>query len=329
MISLFLVPYALILSNTCPLWLMTLLAFIMGIGISGIGMSVMHDANHGSFSAISWVNTLSSSSLYLLGGNVLNWRVQHNTLHHTYTNIHDMDEDITGKPLLRLSPSERPKQYHQYQHIYAFLLYGLMTFSFFVKDFRQAYRYSREKESKVVKPFTRMELTVLFLSKLFYLVFIAVLPIWLTDLTFVQWLIGFCIMHFTAGLILSIIFQMAHIVEGAEHAMPDEQGTVHNAWAIHQVRTTANFGCPVWVSWFIGGLDFQVEHHLFPNISHVHYRALSKIVRRTAEDFDIPYNAKSSLLDALRSHVNMLKELGNGNAYHEFAVQEAPVNQLS
>jgi linoleoyl-CoA desaturase len=283
----------------------------MGLGISGVGMSVMHDANHGSFSSVSWINTFFSFSLYLLGGNVLNWKVQHNTLHHTYTNIHDVDEDITGKFLLRLSYSDKRKSIHRYQHIYAFFLYGLMTFSFFVKDFRQAYKYNHTGGNKLVKPFSKQDVLVLIASKVFYLLFIAVLPLSITDLTFWQWALGFLIMHFTAGLVLSTIFQLAHVVEGAEQPSPDEKGTVHNAWAIHQMQTTANFSCPPLLSWFIGGLDFQIEHHLFPNVSHIHYRALSPIVQRTAEEYGIPYNNKESFPAALNSHVSMLKVLGN------------------
>lgn len=311
MLSMLLIPYGLILSNQLSPWALLGLAVVMGLGTAGVGMSVMHDANHGSFSGIPWVNTLFSSCLYLIGGNVLNWKVQHNTLHHTYTNIHDVDEDITGKFLLRLSYSDKPMPIHRYQHVYAFLLYGLMTISFFVKDFRQAYKYNHSADNKLVKPFSKREVTTLIISKLFYLVFIAVVPLVVTDLTFGQWVTGFLVMHFTAGLVLSTIFQLAHVVEGAEQPAPDENGIVGNAWAIHQMRTTANFRCPVWLSWYIGGLDFQIEHHLFPTVSHIHHRALSPIVQRTAVEYGISYNNKESFPEALTSHISMLKVLGN------------------
>ncbi|RYC66811.1 acyl-CoA desaturase [Spirosoma sordidisoli] len=310
MLGLLLVPYGLILSNQFSPGVDLCLAILMGLGTAGVGMSVMHDANHGSFSSIPWVNTFFSSCLYLLGGNVLNWKVQHNTLHHTYTNIHDVDEDITGKFLLRLSQGDRRWKIHRYQHIYAFMLYGLMTFSFFVKDFRSAYKYNHSGNQKLVKPFTRRNILTLITSKLLYVLFIAVLPLAVTDLTFGQWLLGFAIMHFTAGLVLSTIFQLAHVVEGACQPEPDESGCVYNTWAIHQMYTTANFSCPALLSWYIGGLDFQVEHHLFPNISHIHYRALSPIVQQTAEEYGIPYNNKPSFQQALSSHINMLKTLG-------------------
>ncbi|MGV3557512.1 fatty acid desaturase family protein [Larkinella arboricola] len=310
MLSLLLVPYGLILSNQFSPWVCLGFAIIMGLGTAGVGMAVMHDANHGSFSRIPWINAFFSATLYLLGGNVLNWKIQHNTLHHTYTNIHEVDEDITGKFLLRLSHGDPHWKIHRYQHIYAFFLYGLMTLSFLVKDFRQAYRYTRHKGSKLIKPFSKLDIGILLLSKVIYGVFIALLPLLMTDLSFGQWLLGFLVMHLTAGLILSTIFQLAHVVEGAEQPAPDMEGMITTAWAIHQLQTTANFRCPVALSWFIGGLDFQVEHHLFPTISHVHYRALSHIVQQTAQEYALPYNRKESFFYAIRSHIRMLKVLG-------------------
>lgn len=309
MLSLLLVPYALVLSNVFSPGILLGLAFLMGLGTAGVGMSVMHDANHGSLSNNARINDWFSGCLYLLGGNVLNWRVQHNTLHHTYTNIHDMDEDITGKPLIRLSHGDPLHRYHRFQHIYAWPLYGLMTISFFVKDFRTTLKYSRIKDSKIIKPFTRSELITLIVSKIGYAIF-ALLPLFLTSLTVGQWLIGFLVIHITAGLILTTVFQLAHVVEGADQPEPEPNGIMGSAWAIHQLQTTANFGCPRWLSWYIGGLDYQVEHHLFPSISHVHYPALARIVRQTATEYDIPYNQKSSFGAALVSHVKALKELG-------------------
>jgi linoleoyl-CoA desaturase len=309
MLSVLLVPYILILTNVFSPGAMLGFALLMGLGTAGVGMSVMHDANHGSLSGNNNINNWFSGCLYLLGGNVLNWRVQHNTLHHTYTNIHDMDEDITGKPLIRLSHGDPLHAYHRFQHIYAWPLYGLMTISFFVKDFRMALKYSKIKDSKILKPFTRNELITLVISKIGYAIF-ALLPLFVTSLTFGQWLIGFLVIHITAGLILTTVFQLAHVVEGADQPEPETNGVVGSAWAIHQLQTTANFGCPRWLSWYIGGLDYQVEHHLFPSISHIHYPALAKIVRQTATEFGIPYNQKPSFGAALVSHVKALQALG-------------------
>ena len=133
------------------------------------------------------------------------------------------------------------------------------------------------------------------------------------DITLGQWALGFFAMHCTAGIILSTIFQLAHVVEGANQPTPDEKGNLENAWAIHQLNTTSNFaGKNKALSWYIGGLDYQIEHHLFPNISHIHYPAISKIVKQISEDFNIPYNDKKSFFNGLNSHIRMLHNLGHG-----------------
>ncbi|GAB3916887.1 fatty acid desaturase family protein [Larkinella terrae] len=310
MLSLYLVPYVLILSNLFPAWAMLVLSGIMGIGIAGVGMSVMHDANHGSFSTSPWINQLFSGSLYLLGGNVYNWKIQHNTLHHTYTNIDQLDSDITGKPFLRLCDQQRLHKMHRYQHLYAFLLYGLMTFSFLVKDFRQVAEFNRKAKQKLTKAFSTREIAVLLVSKLLYVFFVGVLPLLLTDITFGQWVIGFLLMNFVAGFVLSVIFQLAHIIEEVHSPIQNDQGNIENAWAIHQLESTANFSGHWLMSWCIGGLNYQIEHHLFPSISHVHYPAIAPIVRETARQYGLPYYQKTSIFDALGSHINMLKKLG-------------------
>lgn len=311
MLSLYLVPYALILSGQFGMPAMAAFAVLMGLGVAGVGMSVMHDAIHGSLATSTLLNKFFGASIYLLGGNAYNWEVQHNRLHHTYTNVHDVDEDITGKFLLRLSYGEKQKSIHRFQHIYAFFLYSLMTLSFLWKDFKEISLFNKMSISGMTKPFPKKELIRLISTKLAYVAFICVAPLCFTSITFFEWLIGFLIMHGTAGMILSTVFQMAHVVEGAEQPEPDHTGCIENAWAVHQLQTTSNFaGKNRILSWFIGGLDYQIEHHLFPSISHIHYHALSPIVRATALEFGLVYNAKSNFGKALESHVRMLKNMG-------------------
>ncbi|PLK44747.1 acyl-CoA desaturase [Emticicia sp. TH156] len=311
MLSLYLGSFALILSGQCALWQMWLLTILMGVGVAGVGMSVMHDAIHGSFSEHHWINRLFGASLYLLGGNVYNWEIQHNRLHHTFTNIHEVDEDITGKFLLRLSCSDKLKRIHRFQHIYAFFLYSLMTLSFLWKDFKEIALYNEMSKTGLVKSYPRNEIFRLLIGKVAYILVIGVLPMVVLNLSFGQWLIGFMTMHAIAGLILSTIFQLAHVVEGAHQPSPDEKGNIENSWAIHQLNTTSNFASRNYLlSWYIGGLDYQIEHHLFPHISHVHYRYISPIVRSTAEEYGILYNDKASFINGLDSHIRMLKHLG-------------------
>ena len=313
MLSLYFIPFAMILTGSFSPLQMLWLSVVMGLGMAGVGMSVMHDAIHGSLSQSSRINKFLGASIYFLGGNAYNWDVQHNKLHHTYTNIHDIDEDITGKFLLRLSCGDKLKSVHRFQHIYAFFLYSLMTISFLWKDFKEISLYNKMAKTGLVKSFPKKELVILIISKIAYVLFILVLPMLVLDITFGQWALGFFAMHCTAGLILSTVFQLAHIVEGAYQPAPDEKGNLENAWAIHQLFTTSNFaGKNKIFSWYIGGLDYQIEHHLFPNISHVHYPAIASIVRNTAQDFNIPYNDKTSFFKGLSSHVRMLHNLGHG-----------------
>jgi linoleoyl-CoA desaturase len=311
MLGLYFVPFFIVLFGQLPMSMNLILCVVMGLGVAGTGMSVMHDAVHGSFSSKKWVNKLFGSSLYFLGGNVYNWEVQHNTLHHTFTNILDMDEDITGKVMLRLNQADKKKFYHRFQHIYAFLLYSLMTISFLWKDFKEIRLFNQLSKDGIVKPFATKELVILVLSKIFYVLFIFVLPMLIMDITFLQWFTGFMAMHLTSGLILATVFQLAHVVEGAEQPIVDSKDEIENAWAVHQLQTTSNFfSNNRLISWYIGGLDFQIEHHLFPKISHIHYRQLSKIVKETAEEFGLVYNSKGNIFNAIVSHIRMLKKLG-------------------
>jgi linoleoyl-CoA desaturase len=311
MLGLYLIPYTLILTGNFSNLVNLGLTIIMGLGVAGVGMSVMHDAIHGSLATSKIWNKFFGASIYLLGGNAYNWEVQHNRLHHTYTNIHEVDEDITGKFLLRLSFQEKYKSIHRFQHIYAFFLYSLMTISFLWKDFKEISLFNKMSGSGMTKPFPKKELVILVISKIAYVIFILAIPMYFLDITFGQWTLGFLAMHFTSGIILSTVFQMAHVVEGVHQPEPDNSGCLENAWAVHQLQTTSNFaGKSRLLSWYIGGLDYQIEHHLFPSISHVHYHAISPIVRATALEFGYDYNAKKNFATALGSHVRMLRSMG-------------------
>jgi len=311
MLSVYIGPFILMLTLPMAAWMIFPLAIVMGIGMAGTGMSVMHDAVHGSFSQEKWMNEILGSTIFLLGTTVFNWRVQHNILHHTFTNIEGMDEDIGGKELLRFSKHSPLKKIHRFQHIYAFILYSFMTLSKLVKDFFQLHEYNKTGITKQQNAKPAWEYTKLIVIKLVYFFTAIGLPIILSDFSWWQILLGFLIMHCTAGMIMSIVFQMAHIVEGAAQPRPDAGGNIENEWAIHQLQTTANFSRRSRImNWFIGGLNFQIEHHLFPNICHIHYRKISHIVEKTALEYGLQYNMKTSFVHALVSHTRMLKSLG-------------------
>lgn len=305
-------PFIAMLIFQMPLGLKISLWSLMGLAMAGIGMSVMHDANHGSYSNNSKQNYWLGHTLNLLGGSVFNWKLQHNLLHHTYTNVVHYDDDIDDKLILRFSPHTQVKWYHRFQVIYAFLFYGILTLYWaLLKDFVQFITYTKEGVNKSSKAENKQILFKIIISKLAYFGILLVLPIFIFNQPALQIISGFLIMHFIAGFILTVIFQLAHTVEGTTHPLPDETGLIENQWAIHQLQTTVNFSRnSKFLSWYLGGLNFQVEHHLFPSICHVHYPNLAPIVKQTAEEFGVPYLENKTFLDALRSHVGALKRLG-------------------
>lgn len=320
MFSLYFIPYALIVTSTVvnPLALLSL-ALVMGIGLAGIGLSVMHDANHGAYARKKWVNDLIGYSLNLLGATSFNWKLQHNVLHHSYTNIFEEDEDISPRGALRMAPQSAWKPMHRYQHLYAWFLYGLMTIVWvIVKDFSRLIKYHRSGFLKSQKANVREQWAILIATKLIYITYAFVIPVLVTSLLWWQVLLGLLLMHYVAGFILAIIFQPAHVVEGTEYPEPDEQMSLAHNWTVHQLLTTTNFGNGNrWFSWYVGGLNFQIEHHLFPNVCHVHYRKISGIVQSTAQEFGLPYKSYKTFGAALAGHARMLKHLGQRSTLSE------------
>lgn len=315
MFSMYLAPYFLLVFNVFEskiIWMA--LAVLMGLGMAGIGMCVMHDANHGSYSKNSRLNRiLGFFSIGLLSGNSLNWRIQHNVIHHTYTNVHEYDEDIAPLGFLRFEPHAKKRKIHKYQFLYAWFFYGLMTLMWStVKDFKQVIRYNKEGFLKTMNTTFRKELAVVFVSKILYFSYMLIPYFFIKEMTILNWISGYFIMHFVAGLTLAIIFQAAHVTEDNEFPLPNDEGNLEANFLEHQLRTTMNFarGSKI-ATYFLGGLNFQVEHHLFPAISHVHYPKISEIVEATAKEFDVPYKTEKTFADALAQHAKMLWKLGN------------------
>lgn len=311
MLGIYLVPFIMVLTITLSPWVALVLAVIMGIGEAGVGMSVMHDGVHGAYSSKAWANKFASATMLLLGSSIFNWKIQHNINHHTYTNIFEYDPDISNVRIIRLCEHSPLKKYHRYQQFYAFPLYGLMTFAKLFGEIGQLLEYNRQGITRKHHLNPTWQLIKLILIKIFYAGIIIGLPLIFTDFAFWQILIGFVALHFTAGMIMSTVFQMAHVVEGTDQPLPNEEHKIKNDWVVHQLHTTSDFGRKNGLfSWYIGGLDFQIEHHLFQNISHVHYPEIAPIIKKTAEEYGFPYNLKPTVFHALASHFRRLKELG-------------------
>lgn len=282
---------------------------LLGFAIAAIGFNVMHDGAHGSFSKVKWVNSVAAFSLNLLGGSHFMWNMKHNVIHHAYTNIDGVDDDIDIKPWMRMSTTQPKHRLHRYQHLYFWFLYSMLyIFWIFVLDYQ---KYFRGKIGDM--PLKKMSLSdhlVFWGFKVLHLALFVALPIYTVGFT--PWLVGFLTFSIVAGLVISIVFQLAHTVEHTHFPMPDEAtGKLEDEWAVHQLKTTANFAPDSkLISWYVGGLNFQIEHHLFPKISHVHYPALRRIIKQTCAEFNVPYIEYEKMRYAIASHVAFLKQMG-------------------
>lgn len=310
-LSMYIIPFLVILlSGTSNLLLLFSLWMIMGLGMSFIGTSVMHDALHGSYSNKKMTNRILGFSAMILGAESAIWKIQHNVLHHTYTNIEHADEDIEPRYVLRFSPNQPKRWFHRYQHLYAVLFYSLSTLIWVTyKDFNKLVNYRKENHVKTKKEFNKL-LSGIIIKKILYFSIFLGLPIFILPFSPGLVLLMFISMHLVSGLTLSLIFQPAHVVPTSSFT-ETKNPKIDINWSIHQLMTTSNFAMNNrLLSWFIGGLNFQIEHHLFPNICHIHYRHLSKIILKTTQEFNLPYYSQKSFRSALFVHFSMLKDLG-------------------
>jgi len=293
-----------------PAWYIALPeCFILGCLIAGIGFNVMHDGSHGSFSKHKWTNTLAACSANIVGANHFMWNMKHNMIHHSFTNIDGVDDDIEIGFLMRMAPTQKRLWAHRFQHFYFWFLYMMLyVFWIFFTDYQKY--FSRRIGSIPLKKMHVKDHLAFWAIKLYHgFVFIA-LPIMLVG--WVHWLFGFLTMSLVSGFILSIVFQLAHTVEGTAFPVVNEtEGKLPDEFAAHQIKTTANFATRnKLVSWLVGGLNFQIEHHLFPKISHVHYPAISKIVRNVCKEYKLQYIEYPTVRRAIMAHVRFLKQMG-------------------
>lgn len=317
MLLLYFVPYLLMVVGLGAenRWIFMGLWFIMSWGMSGIGTAVMHDANHGTYSPNKKMNRFIGHILEIIGGYTVTWKIQHNVLHHTYTNIAGLDDDIDSIILLRFSPRQKWHWFHRYQYLYAWFFYMVMTlFWMTAKDYLQVVRYKQHDLLVKQKVSLKQALLRITVYKLVYYAYILVLPILFSGQPWYWVLAGFLLMHFSAGLFLSSVFQPSHVMETSVYSLPvgtEGNRQMEDSWAIHELANTTDFAPRSrFLSWFIGGLNYQIEHHLFTGICHVHYKRIAPIVQRTAADFGLPYHMQPTFFHALAAHANMLKVLG-------------------
>jgi linoleoyl-CoA desaturase len=290
-------------------WVSALLVVIYAFAVAGIGLNVMHDANHGGYSNNPRVNKLLGYTMELLGSSSFIWKQKHNVWHHTYTNIAGLDADIETQGSIRLSPQEPWKPFYRLQVFYAPFLYGLLGFDFLVRDFR-VYFTGKSDAYHVYPPMSQSDKIVFWCGKIVFFAMTLLIPL----LFFPWWqvLIGFFLFVFTIGLLLAAVFQLAHVVEPADFPEPiGDPLRIENEWAIHEVETTVDFAPRNRVlNWYVGGLNYQIEHHLFPHICHMHYPQLAPIVKQTCEEFGVQYHVYPTYREALAAHFQALRLFG-------------------
>lgn len=296
-----------LLYGDIPLPFRFLLAVFQGFFVASIGFNVMHDAVHGAYSENKTVNTFMGFSLNILGASSFLWSIKHNIIHHGWTNVAHHDEDLETKDMLRLSKYLRWVPRHRYQHLYAIPLYGTLYFVWvFVND---AVKMKKGKilDHSIKDKITPKEIAIFLATKIFYFFVWVYIPIQI--LGFWAWLPVYVVMMIVCGILISLVFQSAHIVPDVLD-FDDTEKLPHDS-LVHQVLTTANFATHNRIlSWFLGGLNFQIEHHLFHKCSHVHYPALSRIVKEACKEFSLPYVEYPTFRSVIRAHLLHLKELG-------------------
>jgi linoleoyl-CoA desaturase len=322
----FVCSYALLLGlGGASAWLSLALTLSTAMATAGIGFSIMHDANHGAYARSRRANRAWGFTLDLVGASSYVWRFKHNVQHHTYANVDGLDADVDAAPFLRLAPSQPLRPWHRFQHLYAWPLYGALTVKWwFVDDVLDVLR-GRIGQVRFPRP-RGGELVGFVAGKAVFVTWSLLVPLLLFRSAWVValFLLGACAL----GVVLAVVFQLAHAVEDtAFHAArPGIEERLPTAWAEHQVRATVDFArSNRLLGWYVGGLNFQVAHHLFPEVCHVHYPALARVVEATCAAHGIPYRAQPTLRAALAAHHRYLRRLGRaGTPLLAMAVAPAP-----
>jgi len=315
-LTIFTALYALLVFVVDTWWQALPLAILLGLSVAAIGFNIEHDGSHQAYSNHAWINRMMAMTLDLVGASSYVWHWKHSVVHHTYVNVTDHDTDIEISPFGRLSPHQKRFSFHRWQQFYLWPLYGLNVIKWhFYDDFRDVI-LGRVGSTRMPRP-KRWELAGFIGGKALLFTLVLGLPL----LFHPAWIVVlfYAVTVSLAGVVISVVFQLAHCVEEAEFPMPRQhQHSMENAWAVHQVETTVNFARRSRVqSWLLGGLNFQIEHHLFPRICHVNYPALSHVVEQTCRDFGLKYREHRSFAAGLLSHFRWLRCMGaahNGTA---------------
>jgi linoleoyl-CoA desaturase len=292
-----------------PGWQAFPLAVSLGLALAALGFNVGHDGNHGAGSSSKAMNRLLGAAFDLLGASSYVWRFKHNVLHHSYPNVDGLDDDIDLGALCRMSRHQPHRAYHRLQHFYLWPLYALIIPKWQLYDDFATLVRGRIGDTPLARP-RGGDLALFVAGKLAFFSWALVLPALVHSLPAV--LLFYFITSGVQGITLSLVFQLAHSNDETESFSVAETGAaVGQEWAIHQVETTANFARRNrLLTWYVGGLNHQIEHHLFPRISHVHLPAIAATVEEVCRKHGVRYRVHPTLGGAIVSHYRWLRDLG-------------------
>jgi len=301
--------YVLLVFFAHTLWLALPLALLLALTTAGIGFNIQHDGSHQAYSDRPWINKLAALAMDLIGASSYLWHWKHPVFHHTFANITGHDTDIDYGVLGRLTPHQKRLWVHRWQHFYLWPLYGVVTIKWkFFDDFKEMIRGQIAANHRIPRP-KGGDLAIFFVGKAFFVTWVFVIP----SLVHRVWvvLVFYVLMEAVLGITMSLVFLLAHMVEPADFPLPQETGRIEKPWAVHQVETAVDFSRESRVAaWLLGGLNFQIEHHLFPRYCHVNYPAISKIVEQTCKEFGVKYGDHKTMGNGIVSHFRFLRALG-------------------
>jgi linoleoyl-CoA desaturase len=273
-------------------------------------LNIAHDSNHNAISSSRFVNKGLNYVFDVCGISSYMWRILHHRGHHSCINLHGEDDALTGRGILRFTPHEPWTSLHRFQHIYALLMYAVFSLDYvFVRDFECFFFPSHDYLKRTNHPVR--EYVILFAGKAFYLTYMLVLPVVLLRKSPLLVGLAFLLSHLIIGLSVALVFQTTHVIDSTY--FPSDRNEFDN-WIHHIFATTADYATerPL-VGWLTGGLNHHIVHHLCPFVCHTHYAPLTRIVKQTAEEYGIPYRQHPTMTQAIKHHLLLLKQLGNGN----------------
>ena len=323
LLSCFFASYLALVFLARSLWQGLITAFLLALSMTGIGFNIMHDGGHHGFSEHGWVNRLAAMTLDLIGASSYVWHWKHAMYHHNYVNIAGYDPDIDLGISARFTPHQKRLWFHRWQHLYLWVLYAFLVAKFhFFSDFHHVV-FGRIHTHTMPRP-KGSNLVTFMGGKALFFILAFVLPLSYHPVPVVVFY--YAIVVLIMGIPLSVVFQLPHCTGLSDFPLPDKAShQMKNPWAVHQAHVTHDYDRHSRIrTWFFGGLNFHLEHHLFPSICHVNYPGMSKVVEVACREFGVKYAEHRTFWTGLAAHYRWLREMGR---QEEFTTGAESANQ--